>query len=174
MSRHSANLGFATNRPRWAEWMSHALDIVDLARHCEVFRLDRDRGLDFFSQYKMATSFVVEKMFYLFIPVVCKLCKVLCSIKVHGFTYWGSLTFAAMWGIHLSSMPHAHDFAPWPCVCGGLRMQYLTIKYVEVLDITQLQEKRNSYLLTHIFETSVLLSGQYYNIQYFVAGGMCA
>jgi hypothetical protein len=23
-------------------------------------------------------------------------------LKVHGFTYWGSVTFAATWGVHLS------------------------------------------------------------------------
>jgi hypothetical protein len=29
------------------------------------------------------------------------------------------LRFAAMLGVHLSSMPHVHDFSPWPCICGG-------------------------------------------------------
>jgi hypothetical protein len=32
--------------------------------------------------------------------------------QIHGFTYWGSLRFAAMLGVHLSSMPHVHDFSP--------------------------------------------------------------
>jgi hypothetical protein len=70
--------------------------------------------------------------------VVYELCEIN-MLKVHSLTHWGSLTFAAAWGIHLKSRPHVCDFAP--CVAEDADFAHEVCK---VLDIRQPLHNSNS------------------------------
>ena len=83
-------------------------------------------------------------------------------LKVHGFMFWGSLTFAAIWGVHLKSRSHVHDFKP--CIRGRCSLCWSPDEVGISLGYKTATAQAGLKFMTAHFETNALLSGQYCNI----------